>query len=331
MAAHYETRIDESSDVDLEEPADHPDTANKRSGHEEDVRSPKARRGDETMTADLLRTLLSQSQEQMISAQKQLLDAAMGKLEERQATRFAAIETKADQQHEHIVKIEDAIKMLEARMGKVEEGSTQASSEQPSGTTDARRRLTLVIGGWPRDTKKAVILSDIHKAINALKLQNDLDEEPFCTGPRRSSALVPFKQRPGEDLSATRDRMHRFLNAFGKAKPPIAGQSKGMWCGHSKTKQERDISGHCSLTRAIVYKINGARVPDLECDYILGKTWLGSSVLSAFGESVPTADGDRIWRDERKQMRPWINISAIAKELQVTLDQVEKAITAALN
>ena len=135
-----------------------------------------------------------------------------------------------------------------------------------------------MIGGFPRDTRKSSILEQVTSALHKLNVYSLTDETPFCTGPRRSSALLPFRVRADEDHAAARDRMHKVISAFAKEDIMVVEHGKKMWAGASKSKSEREVSGHCALVRAVAHRQLPVAIKDMDCDYTLGKS-LGRRLL----------------------------------------------------
>ena len=78
-----------------------------------------------------------------------------------------------------------------------------------------RRKSTLVVGGWPKDSRRKSILKDLHDALKALDLERYLDDSGFCTGPRRSVALLPMPQRSGESAQDHRKHVQGSANFRG--------------------------------------------------------------------------------------------------------------------
>ena len=107
------------------------------------------------------------------------------------------MEQKIDAQHARQDVADQAMKDLAARLSKVEERSTTASSTGEGGI-DMCRKLTLIIGGLERDTKKSFILKTVKGVLSKIDMQQALDEESFLTGPRSSIALLPFRVRVGK-------------------------------------------------------------------------------------------------------------------------------------
>ena len=87
---------------------------------------------------------------------------------------------------------------MESRLQKIEDLLKQGGPSSGSGAMiddDARRKLTLVFGGWQPDTPRRLIVSEVTEALDRLELDGLTDSSAFTTGPRRSVALMGFKIR----------------------------------------------------------------------------------------------------------------------------------------
>ena len=68
--------------------------------------------------------------------------------------------------------VQAQLRELQDRVAKVELGG-------PSYSSGSDRKLTLVFGGWPSDTRRSVLLHQLDKALQGLRLREYLDMEPF--------------------------------------------------------------------------------------------------------------------------------------------------------
>ena len=286
---------------------------------------PKQRRGEGAVTEEVLRQLLADTTKTILAAQQDALQQTMDKMDRKNDVRFGTIETELQKGARHTEALEEKIAELSLRVGKIEEGSTTANSEVMSTTEAARRKLALVIGGFPKDTKRAVILHRVSGLLQELKLNTLVDESPFCTGPRRTCALLPFRVRPDEALQDARDRLHRVLSAIVASKTKVHGMERPLWAGISKTPAERLRSGHCTFLRRVLGILDSESVPQAEHDYQKGTTWLGDSMLSCTQTTPPRVDAYKIYQVPGKAGH-WVNISAVAHELKLKFAEVESAL-----
>ena len=113
---------------------------------------------------------------------------------------------------------------------------------------------------------KQLVLSQLEQALAKLKIQHEMDEPPFTTGPRRAVALANIGERKGETEGERRSRMHRIVVAFSKEKL-LTSSGKKLWSGYSKSKPERDVASHCSWVKRTAASMNPAYLETIDCDY----------------------------------------------------------------
>ena len=194
----------------------------KRDDREEGASPPKSRKaetGSGAVSESLLRSLLAETTATILQNHTEQIQSAAAQLERKNESRFQKVEKKLDDQGIRQDIRDQALRDLQSRLTRVEEGSTVApSSSDHGGVSAARRKLTLIIGGFERDTKKAMILGAVNRLIEKLGVKDQLDEDPFVTGPRRSTALLPFRVRTGETYSDARSRMHGVLGTIVQAR-----------------------------------------------------------------------------------------------------------------
>ena len=311
------------------------DDLTRTGGHKRPSESPsKSRRGSSAVSEDLLRSLLADTQAAILKNHTDTIQAAVASLEAKSSERFKGLESKLSVQETRQEGVEGALKELQGRVRALEEGSTSAGSESGDRSgLEQRRKLTLVIGGFERDTKRHFILERVKGMLSRLDVKSDLDEEPFVTGPRRSSALLPFRLRPGESLADAKGRMHRVLGAIIRAKEPIPGRDKPMWSGVSKSPAEREVAGHCTWMRGVCRLLQPSMVDELEHDYNTGTTWAGQSKVACYSSPPPQIDSYKLhlWAKSHAQGKAWVDLSALSKEMKTTLDDVEGVITRFMN
>ena len=151
------------------------------------------------------------------------------------------------------------------------------------GDTEERRKHTLVVGGWPKDSRRKVILKDPSEALQALRLTDRIDQEPFTTGARRSVALMPMPRRPGESESDHRNRMFGIVQTF-VGSEVLTKEGKKLWCTFSKTPEQRLISSHAGLIKRVIAGFREIDEDLLDFEYKTGTVWseggmIGSSCL----------------------------------------------------
>ena len=210
-------------------------------------------------------------------------------------------------------------------------GSTASMSTVMDSTTAERHRFTLIFGGWPRDSQRKVICDQLHQSLIDLGVARLTDNPAFCTGPRRSMSLLQFKIRsPQEDFAGMRDRMSRVVNAVNQGNITLRGGKK-LWSGYSKPRHERERGAHGALLRRVLRCLDSTQEEFLEVEYATGSGWLHDSKLaSAVTDPDNSVDGKhefvRFDALTPGGVSPWIDATALARELKVDVGAVKDAI-----
>ena len=147
------------------------------------------------ITADVLKQLLWEQSQMLLSAQQTStaqLQTAINELDSRHTQRLDAMDAKLTSQGDKVGDMEHQMQLLSDRLSRVEKGQASAAGSGPD------RRATLVFGGWQAQTRKQTLLHQLSESIKSLGLQGEFDQEPFCTGMRRSVALCNFRKREYE-------------------------------------------------------------------------------------------------------------------------------------
>ena len=281
----------------------------------------------QTVTVDLLKSLLAETQGAILAAQRENMNAALQGLEERQEARFQKIETTVVEHGGKMALCNKTLEDLQHRVERLEKQPTglSSSSTTSGGSEEARRnRLTLVVGGFGKDTRRAEILAKIEEMLNGLGLKDMTDTEAFTTSPRASLALLRFEQRRSESYEAAKKRMHTVMARVAKSKTRIAGQERPLWCGVSKTKPERDRAQHCGLVRSIVRHFKPELVSEMDNDYGKGTSWVGTSRVGCAVDKRDDTEGHSFWVVDSKPNQPWVDLSLLSKEMGVKVEVVER-------
>ncbi|CAE7889037.1 unnamed protein product, partial [Symbiodinium necroappetens] len=260
-----------------------------------------------------LRALLAEQSLGLLQAQQSQMTASLQAVEERQSTRLDKLEQAVQAQGDKHSGLEDQVKALAERLARVEARPQVAADPAHGGPN---RRLTLVFGGWERDTRKGLLLEQLKQALAALGPSQQLDAEAFCTGARRSVALCPFKQRPGEDHSGPRDRMLHIVQVVNSSKVTLEGAARPLWATFSKTPAERGRASWATIVRKVVLRCSPARLGDVEVEYLSGRSWIRDDQLSGMGDPPAELKNARVittragpgWLDERTLAR-WVDVS----------------------
>ena len=181
----------------------------------------------ETMLQETLKRCLAEQCQMILEAQRTAVSDALQNFEHKQ-------DKKLD---DKLGKVEGKLRQMESKIqaleSKHDSASTTAASSGDGGYMDGRPsdRTTVIVGGWPRDTKRSCILEKLKSVIQDLDLAKDIDREPFVTGPRRSYALLPFLPRRGEHRDECRERMYKVVNAIVRAKLFVPHQDRPLRAG----------------------------------------------------------------------------------------------------
>ena len=289
--------------------------------------SPKARRGDgNVVTVDLLKSLLAEQQKAILEAQvttvKSTVDAAVKHLEKRQDDQFHRLESRASGQDLKLGDIEKQLLELAGKVKDLETGSTAPPSSSASSGDHRRDKLTVIIGGFARDSRRPEILKLLSEVISKMDVHRDLDRQPFTTRPRTSFAMLRFEQRDHESFEKVKNRMHGFMDKFLKTKTYAKGMSKPLWAGISKTKEERERAQLCGIIRGLVGAFDQSLLDATDFDYNSGTVWIGASKVSSAMDTEPEGRGHDLFRFTTKCHRDWVDVAAVSSELQADKTEV---------
>ena len=292
---------------------------------DDDLEEPQSKKtkGAEIVTLEMgsLRSLLKEQAEEIQKANERQLDQVADRLEARQSEMFRTLHGHIDSAATKVESLETRFEDLQARLTKLEQGSVAA----PSPESTAGSRQTLVFGGWPWESRRSLILSDLNRAIDALGLRTECDDEAFTTGARRSIAMLNFWPRPGEDKGSVKRRMHGIVSAFVQSdRQTTAG--KKIWCAFSKTPLERQRGKHASWIKRILVELQiDLAHTALDLEHSSASAWVGSSKVSGLDDVIDKKD---VYFDARHSETAWIDMGKLAKELGVKVSEVQKAIEA---
>ena len=131
----------------------------------------KLRRGeDNAITVELLQKLLADTQRAILQNQREVLRDELQLLEQNNNQRFEKVHQALQAHDDKFEAMERTIQTMQAKLdGEV---SSTAASSDPQRDKDRR---TVIVGGWPRDTRRQDILNSMKKVIDTLQLAPDLD------------------------------------------------------------------------------------------------------------------------------------------------------------
>ena len=267
----------------------------------------KAAKGDlkrEVMLtyADMQSLLVEQAQT-ILQANRAHAQGLLDALETRHGTRLEKLENGTDKLAEGLQGVEERLSALERELR-----SGPARDE-----TAERRRTTLVFGGWDRDTKRDKVLSELEQALSGLNLKDQVSDRPFTTGPRRSVALLNFPLMRQETDEQRRQRMHEVVLTVSQSQV-LTSAGKKMWCAYSKTKQQRDISGHCSWIKRALSQLSEDLVRSLDVEYSSGSVWLGDSLVASAVKQPNNGAKSEKMMTGRGSPPGWVDLELLGKE-----------------
>ncbi|CAE7494044.1 ANKRD50, partial [Symbiodinium microadriaticum] len=236
--------------------------------------------GFASLDVGMMERLLAQHSERIMRAQKDNLEGMMHLFEQKTNERISRVEDKATSVDNRVQAMEEKVSSIQDQLAQVLRGG------RSGGSPNNDRRMTLLFGGWERDTRRSVILQQLDEALEQLGMKDSLDTVPFCTGPRRSTAMCVFKVRSGETEHCARKRMHSVIMAENRVPIPPAGRR--MFATYSKSKSERAIAGHASWIKRTMARFGQGYVDQMDIEFNSGSVWIGHKV--------------------------WVDVSAIAKE-----------------
>ena len=204
-------------------------------------------------------------------------------------------------------------------------------------TEDEKR--TLVLGGWARDTRRAVIEEEALHVLNHESVKHLIDAEKVLVfGPRRSVGMLRFSLREGEVFNDMRNRMWETVKAIANMKHMLESTKEGndgraLWASFVKTKTARAKSALVSMVRrvcialALDAKNDQGGIPCLQntlpgaydCDWNLGTIWCGSLKLASATHRQPK-EGEHVLMSGG-----WVSLSAVASTTGCSLDEAKLA------
>ncbi|CAE7195220.1 unnamed protein product [Symbiodinium sp. CCMP2592] len=274
--------------------------------------------GGKVLSLDMLamQQLLEVQKEQILEANRTHAQGLLDALEVRHGQRITALE-------QTVTGVDTTVRDFASRLELVEQQLKQGVS---SGGLDDKRRHTLVIGGWERDTRRGTILSEVEEALKQLKLMDLTDTKAFTTGPRRSVALLPFELRKNELESARKERMYGVLSGLMDGGLTTSA-GKRLWAAVSKSKEQREIGGHCAWLKRALGTFSADLAGQLDLEYSSGSSWLGASMTGSATLPIPPGtDMRHIFVDERSGSKPWFDLKALKTETKLGTQQLRDAL-----
>ena len=216
---------------------------------------------------------------------------------------------------EALEKLQDGQNVLTKRLAALEarEPSSVGSTEAGDG-----RRQAIILGGWPRDTPKNHILSDVKALAADLEIQANLGDY-FVPGQRNSICVCPVE---GHGSYEERGKMLALIGKIQMARfqTEHLQDGKHVWATLSKPKSERERSSHASKMRRLLYTLGwDARQSDPE--YPTGTLWAKDKLLGSVTRSRPQGSTC----EEGRAPSSWFDVGAFSSITGKTNEEVLSA------
>ena len=203
--------------------------------------SPPRRESDESpLTLNVLRGLLeAQTVELRRSNQEEIQ-----KVFDAVNSRAGKIEKDVQKHGDYLSQLRDDVAGMESRLHKVENqvGASMGSTGAPEAD---QKRCSLIMGGWPEDTQREILLNDIWELLHKLGLDEKFSDI-FTTGPRRGFAIGNVVFPEGTAASDIKKQLIEMTVQIrrGQVRTDKMVQGKYLWANLSKPKAERDRGGN---------------------------------------------------------------------------------------
>ena len=243
---------------------------------------------------EALQQMLRQQTETLQASQKQSMDRLesrsikrMEGLERSILERFKLVDDRLAQQDAKIDNLAKENASLVDRIGMLEK--RESSTAVPSRSEPEKNLNTVVLGGWPKDTKREVIVVEAKTVVDRLGLGGRLEQAFWSPGVRSSVALATFSLQQGETADDLRSRMVHVVTAIGWAKlsGPSLPPGKTYWCTISKPREERLRSSHASKVR-LLHSLD-QDILLAETEYASGTAWYKDTLIASAVRQMPAA------------------------------------------
>ena len=204
-------------------------------------------------------------------------------------------------------------------------------------------KCSLIIGGWLQDTKREIIETEAADLLMTDPIKQFLDVEKVTVfGPRKSFALIRFKERAGENFTHVKERMWGVIKAVNAMKhiwPSTGGAgNKPAWTSFLKSRTARQRSAHASMLRRVAIDLAGdakttegaPKFPEAllgenyDVDWAAGTIWRQQWKLGSSTHRQP--------KGEVKLMNGgWVDITALSNATGATASEVLLALERELN
>ena len=216
---------------------------------------------------------------------------------------------------EAIEKLQESHDRMEKRMAALEnrEPSTAASTDVGEG-----RRQAIILGGWPRDTPRLDILSDVKAMALDLDISAQLGDY-FVPGQRNSICICPFEGGGG---LADRGKMLAIVGKIQSARLQTEhlADGKHVWATLSRPRAERERASHASKMRRLLYTL-GWDAHQSDPEYSTGTLWATDKLMGSVTRSKP----EGVMCEKGRAADSWINVEAFSDLTGKTREEVMTA------
>ena len=214
-----------------------------------------------------------------------------------------------------IDKLQQGQQQMEKRLAALEnrEPSTAASTD-----AGESRRQAIILGGWPRDTPRLDILSDVKAMALDLDILAQLGDY-FVPGQRNSICICPFEGGGGY---TDRGKMLAVVGKIQSARLQTEhlAEGKSVWATLSRPKAERERASHSSKMRRLLYTL-GWDAHQSDPEYSSGTLWAKEKLLGSAARAKP----EGVHCEQGRAANSWINIDAFSDLTGKTKDEVVQA------
>ena len=228
---------------------------------------------------------------------------------------------------EDIKQVQTQMQKLENRLMVVESRALSSAAASTTGT-EPDRSLSVIMGGWPRDTKKEDLLKFGKNALEKIDAARYLDSDPFATGLRRGFLLSNLKLRLNESLEEARERVSAFVRTVNEAQFQAEGidPANKLWASRSRGKAERERA-HAGKIRRVFHVVAPQMVSTLECEYGTGTVFCQSYTLGSAVRIRP--DKDHIAAGRGPGF--WADLEAISRVTGKSVEEIGQQWAAAIS
>ena len=273
----------------------------------------RGERSDPGITLAAIRDLLQeQTRSLMDSHQQDLLDLKTATFKE-----LTGIKKDVRKHSDYIEQLRDNQEKMEDRLKNLEQ---RGHGSVATTTSEAGRPNLMILGGWPQDTQKDILLSELDTCLQQLNLQGTF-EDVFCTGPRRGFAMAFVAMQPSETGVQLKRRMiavaQQIQNAHIQA--PSMEATRTLKATLGKSKHERLISNHTGKTKRLILTISPTSLGAVETEYSAGNVWFHSKLVAS-----ATRPGPHAGCLPGKPERSWLDVVLLSKLLKTPQEEIEK-------